>query len=81
MYNACKSYLGNSPFILDFVPGLRDVHEKQVGGLEQESIKMTTEQEGDLFFVFGGNFGAQGETLFMATGGKENRNTLNDKQG
>jgi hypothetical protein len=28
MYNACKSYSGKSPFILDFVPGLRDVHEK-----------------------------------------------------
>jgi hypothetical protein len=68
MYNACKSYLGNSPFILDFVPGLRDVHEKQAGGLEQESMKMTTEQEGDLFFVFDGNFGAMVELCLWQPG-------------
>jgi len=49
MYNAFKSYFENRRFILDFVPGLRDVHEKQAGGLDQESMKMATEQEGDLF--------------------------------
>ncbi len=49
MYNAFKSYLGNRRFILDFVAGIRGVHEKQAGGLDQESMKMATEQEGDLF--------------------------------
>jgi len=81
MYNAFKSYFDNRRFILDFVAGIRDVHEKQAGGLDQESMKMATEQEGDLLFVFDGNFGGHGGTLFMATGSKENRNTLNDERG
>ena len=50
MYNAFKSYFDNRRFILDFVAGIRDVHEKQAGGLDQESMKMATEQKGDLFF-------------------------------
>ena len=51
MYNAFKSYFDNRRFILDFVAGLRDVHEKQAGGLDQESMKMATEKEGGLVFL------------------------------
>jgi len=33
MYNACKNYLGNSPFILDFTKNIDVIHKKLAGNL------------------------------------------------